>query len=290
MYNKIHHYVYRITNKVNNMHYYGRRSSKIAPLLDLGIKYFSSSKDKAFIKDQKINSHNYEYVVIAVLDSVQEAIEMEVYLHQIYDVGVNPRFYNKVKQTSTKFDFSGNCHTDNTKKRLSLMFLGANNPNYGNKLSEEAKKRISNANKNRVVSKETKNKLKESRKGKKHSVESIEKIRQKKLGVPRSEKTKEKLRAAMSGKNNPNYGKPRSEEFKSKVSGVFNYKSKIANIYCNITDSLIAEKVVISQWCKENMQYSAAHLSQTAKADRNKPSCRGNLHHHKNIYARYCNS
>ena len=47
------HYVYRITNKVENKHYYGCRTTKLEPKDDLGSKYFSSSKDKSFIKDQK---------------------------------------------------------------------------------------------------------------------------------------------------------------------------------------------------------------------------------------------
>ena len=40
----MYHYVYRITNKILNKHYYGKRSSKLSPELDLGKKYFSSSK------------------------------------------------------------------------------------------------------------------------------------------------------------------------------------------------------------------------------------------------------
>ena len=48
------HYLYRITNLVENKHYYGIRTSKTTlPQYDLGIKYFSSSKDKEFKKDQK---------------------------------------------------------------------------------------------------------------------------------------------------------------------------------------------------------------------------------------------
>lgn len=39
------HYVYRITNLLENKHYYGSRSSKE---LDIGIKYFTSSKDISF--------------------------------------------------------------------------------------------------------------------------------------------------------------------------------------------------------------------------------------------------
>ena len=46
------HYVYRITNTTLNKHYYGSRTSQIEPAKDLGHKYFSSSFDKEFIKDQ----------------------------------------------------------------------------------------------------------------------------------------------------------------------------------------------------------------------------------------------
>ena len=33
--NTIYHYVYRITNLINNKHYYGKRSSKYKPKYDL---------------------------------------------------------------------------------------------------------------------------------------------------------------------------------------------------------------------------------------------------------------
>ncbi len=52
---KKYHYVYRITNTVLRKHYYGSRTSKIRPNLDLGVIYFSSSTDKNFLKDQKLN-------------------------------------------------------------------------------------------------------------------------------------------------------------------------------------------------------------------------------------------
>jgi len=60
------HYVYRITNTKLNRHYYGVRTSRIKPKLDLGIKYFSSSTDKHFIKDQKENPANYKYKIVQI--------------------------------------------------------------------------------------------------------------------------------------------------------------------------------------------------------------------------------
>ena len=103
----IYHYVYRITNLVESKHYYGKRSSKIEPHLDLGKKYFSSSKDKNFIKDQKENPQNYKYKVVFICKSARRAIELETTLHDMFDVGRNQSFYNKAKQNGNGFDSTG---------------------------------------------------------------------------------------------------------------------------------------------------------------------------------------
>lgn len=63
------HYVYRITHILEKKHYYGTHSTNHEPKLDIGIKYFSSSKDEDFIKDQKINPYYYKYKVVRVFDS-----------------------------------------------------------------------------------------------------------------------------------------------------------------------------------------------------------------------------
>lgn len=89
----IYHYVYRITNIVENKHYYGKRSSRISPTLDLGIKYISSSTDTAFITDQKNNPQNYRYKIVRILSSSKEACELEIILHEKFDVGRNQKFY-----------------------------------------------------------------------------------------------------------------------------------------------------------------------------------------------------
>lgn len=67
------HYVYLITNKLTNMMYIGKRTSKLHPTIDLGRKYKSSSGDPAFINDQKINPHNYTYNIIASFQSSRDA-------------------------------------------------------------------------------------------------------------------------------------------------------------------------------------------------------------------------
>ncbi len=141
---KVYHYVYRITNTLENKHYYGKRSSKIEPKLDLGIRYFSSSTDKEFIEDQKINPDSYEYIIVVECTSSEEALEFEVYLHSYYSVGSNPLFYNKVQQTSTKFD-SSSLYTEEYRKHLSEKMSNKGNPMYGKLHSNSTKVKIKNA-------------------------------------------------------------------------------------------------------------------------------------------------
>ena len=95
------------THTKENKHYYGARSSKVEPKLDLGIKYFSSSTDKDFIKEQKENPQYYKYKVIKIFSTRVEAINMEIKLHTKFEVGFNESFYNKSKQSSSGFDTSG---------------------------------------------------------------------------------------------------------------------------------------------------------------------------------------
>jgi len=90
-----HYYVYRISNKIINKHYYGVRSSIKEPKLDLGFKYFSSSSDKEFMQDQKDNPSDYKYKVIKTFNSYVEASEYEIMLLRKFKVTKNESFYNK---------------------------------------------------------------------------------------------------------------------------------------------------------------------------------------------------
>lgn len=115
------YYVYRITNKVENKHYYGKRTSNIQPNDDLGKIYFSSSTDLQFIKDQKLKPHNYRYKIIKIFTNSKDATFYEIFLHEKFNVGLNEKFYNKCKQTSVKFDTNGIkfSMSDEGKKKIS---------------------------------------------------------------------------------------------------------------------------------------------------------------------------
>ncbi len=218
------YYTYEIRNIRIQKSYFGRRMSKDIP--DIGINYFSSSKDKEFMFDQKENPDHYKYIVLREFECVEEAIQHEIYLHKINDVACNSKCYNKVCQTSTGFDTTGVCGENHpwfgqkhTKEALEKMatnkkvlrgeehpcygkspsletrqkireslpdLSGKNNPFYGKTHSKETRDTISKANVGNIVSKETREKISSSSKGRKMSEEIKEKIRKTLIGRPQS--------------------------------------------------------------------------------------------------------
>ena len=161
------HYVYRITNTKLNKHYYGTRTSKKnTPEEDLGKYYFSSASNKEFIKDQKENSENYKYKIIKKFRTRKEAIELEIKLHNKFNVGINESFYNRSKQTSKRFDRTGlrpwNFNKINIYTKDTLNKISKNKKLWHSK--NEHKPMFGKKHK-----KETINNMKESRSGEKNS-------------------------------------------------------------------------------------------------------------------------
>jgi len=130
-----HHYVYHSYEEWGR-EYIGIRSCNCLPEEDT--KYFRSFKDKTFNPTGK--------VILFVCETRQEASEIEIKLHDFFDVAVNPQFANKAKATSTKFDTTGviaGPRTEETKKKLSEQKIGEKNPQFGIPRTEEDKKKIS---------------------------------------------------------------------------------------------------------------------------------------------------
>lgn len=100
-------FVYRITNKRLNKHYYGSRHAKHATPESLGTTYFSSSKTTDFIEDQKKNPQDYKYKIIKIFKTKNEAIRHESMLHAKFNVGSSDKFYNGSEQTETSVKFFG---------------------------------------------------------------------------------------------------------------------------------------------------------------------------------------
>lgn len=110
------HYVYRITNTIENKHYYGVRTSKVEPKLDLGFKYFSSSTDKEFIQEQKENKFIFKYKIIKQFDSREDANMYEHNLHEKFQVHTNTNFYNlAISRGCEKFAMPGTVYAKDLK-------------------------------------------------------------------------------------------------------------------------------------------------------------------------------
>lgn len=158
------------------MSYIGVRSSKNLPELDTS--YWGSSKH---LPKDVARTHNK--TVLANFFTRKDAVDYEIYLHNLYDVAVNPMFYNKAKQTSVKFDTSGIKLPPEHAERARKQFLGK-------KHSEETKRKLSEFHKGKTKSPEAKQSMS---------------LAQKRL-------------AASPNYINPNKGKQLTEEVKQKLS------------------------------------------------------------------------
>jgi len=117
---KKHHYVYHSYEEWGR-DYIGSRSCDCLPEEDT--RYFGSFKDKTF----KPTGKN----ILFVCETRQEVAEIEIILHDFFDVAVNPQFANRSKQTSTKFDRTGVPNSEAQKKAHSERMSGKNNPMFG---------------------------------------------------------------------------------------------------------------------------------------------------------------
>jgi hypothetical protein len=219
-----------------NKHYYGSRSCKNChPKDDLGIKYFSSSHDKNFIKDQKEYPEHYRYKIIRICKSRKDAYSLEIKLHEKFKVSMNESFYNKCEALSTGFNTFGYKHREETKKKISES-------NKGKKLSKEHRKKMSEAKKGeknhfygKICSEEHRKKMSEARKGKKHPF----------YGKHHSEKSRKKISEAIKGK----YVGEKHPRFKGYYVTPF-------GIFTSSIDKQIKEnninRVTIRKWCKTN--------------------------------------
>ncbi len=110
-------YVYKITDKKRKKYYIGSRQSAVPPKQDLGIKYFSSSTNRKFIKEQEEDSSQFEYEVIKEYPNILQALEHEKELLQRVDARNNEKYYNG--RTKLKFAPINSRVTKNT-----VLYLG----------------------------------------------------------------------------------------------------------------------------------------------------------------------
>ncbi len=86
------HYVYKINDLRTDMFYIGVRTSSIEPDKDLGIFYFSSCSNTAFIQAQKDHPDAFEYEVIETFGDRETAVSCETRL--LEESKEDPKCYN----------------------------------------------------------------------------------------------------------------------------------------------------------------------------------------------------
>jgi hypothetical protein len=210
--------VYRITNILTHKHYYGYKScSKRDPKDILGKTYFSSSSDKEFIAEQKNHPERFRYKIVAKFSTKEEALQREIRLHTLFDVGLNDSFYNRSKQTSDKFDMTGFRHSEETKRRISLA--GKGRPH-----TSEHRKRISESLTGTKHSDLTRSNMREAKKRSPMSEEGRRKLSELKRGKPMSEETRKKMSESKIGKKRG----PASDETKRKISESLKNRNRVA--------------------------------------------------------------
>ena len=247
-------FVYLIYNKTNRRMYIGVKSSDADPRDVIGVTYFSSSLDPAFIEDQKANPDHYRYRVLANFDNRQDALNLEVALHERYDVARNPRFYNMARQTSVRFTTSLN---EASRKKLSesLKHHYATHPETKLRISEASKRMWANPERmalhlaqvtGRKHTEESRRKMSEALKGKyagekasfwgkKHTDEYKEHLRKSFTGRKVSDETRAKIGAA-------NRGHKMSLKNRLAVSARFKGKKRSPEAVERMRQKLIGQK------------------------------------------------
>ncbi len=114
-------FVYQITEISTGMKYIGSKGTKsLNPYSDLK-NYKSSSKNKCFKINQKLNPLNYHYEILSYHTTREEAIFEESRLHYLYDVKCNTNYYNKSNQTINGFSIAGKVVVKNKAGKINLI-------------------------------------------------------------------------------------------------------------------------------------------------------------------------
>ena len=186
-FNKIKPYTYLVIRLSDNKKYHGVRwGNKMPPIKDLGVVYFTSSKE---IRNEfKNNTSNFKIKFCWTFDTVNEA--------RLYETKYNKKIYKNENWIN---------------KSAFPAILYKVHPLLGKKHSKKSKLKMSKSQTGKKASLETRTKLSKMRRGRKLSKTHIENIRKGTIGLKRSLETRQKVRLA-------NLGKKASEETRLKMS------------------------------------------------------------------------
>ena len=223
--------IYCIRNIKNNKKYIGR-SKNLRKRIKEHFNELNRNRDNSRLLQKAWNKYgrnNFEWNII-VLCNENELNNLEKYYIDKYDSHFSKSGYNL--SLGGEASMTGLKHSEETKKKISENNKGEKNPNFGNKMSDESKKSISDKHKGLKHSEETKLKMSNSKKGKhtgigrKLSEEHKLNISKSGKGLKRTDATKKNVALAKQGIKNKKYTS-------SKYVGVC-YRKKYNNWAANI--------------------------------------------------------
>lgn len=198
--------IYKITNLKNQKFYIGQ-SKNLNNREHNHFYQLERNEHHNEILQNSFNKHGKENFIFEVLEEIDSNYlsNREKYWLDFYGGLNNKKIYN-MKDPLT------NEYSDYTKVKVSKIMSGENNPNFGNKWTDEQKENLSKKKKGKTLvemvgeekAKKAKEKMSKSQKGRKHPEEVKEKIRQANIGEnnPMFGKGYKQV-----GKNNPMFGK-----------------------------------------------------------------------------------
>src|SRR5574344_59032 len=186
-------YSYKVTNIITGQFYIGQRSNYTGSTEDdLRIHYFTSSKVVRPLFKNNTSEWKKE-ILYRDINYAEKLDRIEGYeIHKVFN---------------DKLCLTGYDPTNNGFRTTA-----------GKHLSDEVRRKISEAKKGKHKSDETKLKISEARKGKHHSDETKKKMSEANKGKHLSDETKLKISEAQKGKPSPMKGKHWSEEAKRHIS------------------------------------------------------------------------
>lgn len=229
------HYLYKITNTLNNKIYIGQsnketerwRQHKYLSRQLYPIQYIHRAMVKYGVE-------NFKYEVIACCLSKEYADETEKTLIDQYDSRNKKYGYN----ISPGGDIVWNSGLPKERQ-----------PMFGKHHKDESKKKISESNKGKIIiiTEEQKRKMSDAHKGKTHSQETIEKISSSNQGICRSLETRNRMSQSKMGSKNKTGKFKYTEEQKLEIinlhlSGLSHDKIAIMYNYSSGTISNIIKR------------------------------------------------
>ena len=200
--------VYCHTNKINGKKYFGITSKQVEERWKNGYGYAPNTIFRKAVNKYTWNGFDHEIIANNLTET--EAKQKEVELIALFQTNclkyTNPSYgYNMTDGGDGVFGYQ---HTEEWKQQHSKSMCGENNPSYGKTIQERlgSDGYVSWLQKQRD----------RNRTGENNPMYGISP--QERMDDDTFKQWIEKLRVANSGKNNPNYGKPMSEEQKQKIS------------------------------------------------------------------------